>query len=197
MLNKIVLASNNAGKIQEFEHLFANYPLTLIPQASLNIPDIEETGVTFVENALIKARHASAQSGLASIADDSGLVVDALDGKPGIYSARYAGLNSTNDEKMAKILQEMRDIPPELRSARFVCVIVLLRDQYDPLPLICQGIWEGHLLTEAQGQYGFGYDPVFKVPEYNCSAAELPLEIKNRISHRAQALKQLTEKLHV
>lgn len=197
MLNKIVLASNNVGKIKEFQHLFVHYPINLIPQATLTIPDTEETGLTFVENALIKARHACQLSGLASIADDSGLVVDALGGKPGIYSARFGGVNNTNDEKIAKILDEMRDVPEEKRTARFVCIIVLLRHAADPLPLICEGIWEGSILTEPEGNYGFGYDPIFKIPEYDSSVAALTLEIKSRLSHRAQALNKLIEKLKI
>lgn len=191
MTKKIVLASNNQGKIQEFNAILAEKPFQLIPQGQLNISEVEETGTTFIENAIIKARHAAEQSGLPTIADDSGLIIDALNGRPGIYSARYAGKESSNAEKIKKILDEMKEVLPSARSARFICVIAFMRAYDDPAPIICEGIWEGAILNEPHGEYGFGYDPIFWAKEYNCSSAELNPSIKNQISHRAIALAKL------
>lgn len=191
MYQKLVLASSNRGKIAEFEALFKTQSVEIIPQSVFNLSDAEETGLTFVENALIKARHACHHTGLPSIADDSGLIIDALNGQPGIYSARYAGKDSTNNEKIAKVLNELTDVAAPQRTARFYSAIVLMRTEDDPAPIICEGHWEGCILTEPHGSYGFGYDPIFWVPDYHCSAAELDLNIKNQISHRGTALKKL------
>lgn len=191
-MSEIVLASHNAGKIKEFSALLANTTHRIVPQSHFNLASIEETGLTFVENALLKARYASEKTGLPSFADDSGLTIDALAGAPGIYSARYG--NSETDN-IQKVLSELTDIPKPRRNAQFYCVIVYLRHAQDPTPLICQGIWRGSILFTPQGQAGFGYDPIFYVPTHDCSAAELPPEIKNKISHRGQAMEQLLEQL--
>ncbi len=188
---KIVLASNNAGKIAEIQAILAHYPI--IPQVRFGIGEIEETGSTFIENAIIKARHAADGSGLPALADDSGLVVDALDGAPGVISARYAGIGSNDQQNLDKLLQALAGIPEHQRSARFICVIVLMRHAKDPFPLIAQGVWEGRILEQARGGNGFGYDPVFWVPEFQCASAELSPERKNSVSHRGQALRQLAE----
>ena len=189
MYEKIVLASSNKGKIAEFKAILAAHEL--LPQENLSIPDADETGLTFIENALIKARHACQQSGLPSIADDSGLIIDALGGRPGIYSARYADNNGDHLTNIQKVLGEMQGIPTRQRTARFVCTIIFMRTFDDPLPFICQGLWEGVILGEPLGEYGFGYDPIFWVPQYECSAATLDPTVKNTISHRAKALKDL------
>ena len=186
---KIVLASGNAGKIREIQAILGNY--SIVPQQQFNIQEAQETGSTFIENAIIKARNAALNSNLPAIADDSGLVVDALNGAPGVISARYAGTNASDQENLQKLLDEMGDIPDKQRSARFVCVIVLLRHADDPLPLISQGVWEGRILNHAQGTNGFGYDPVFWVAAESCSSAELSAQQKNQLSHRGQALRQL------
>lgn len=196
---KIVFASNNAGKIRELGAMFKPLNLEFVPQTELGVEEIEETGLTFVENAILKARHAAQQTGLPAIADDSGLIVSALNGAPGIYSARYAGQPSNAKKNIEKLLFEMRNISDENRHAAFYCVLVLFTSPQDPTPLICEGTWSGKILLSPTGEQGFGYDPVFFDPKNQCSAAELPLEIKNRISHRGQALqlllKQLPEKL--
>ncbi|GFO72058.1 XTP/dITP diphosphohydrolase [Bathymodiolus japonicus methanotrophic gill symbiont] len=188
---KIVLASGNAGKIKEIQAILGDY--SIVPQQQFNIQEAEETGSTFIENAIIKARNAALHSNLPAIADDSGLVVDALNGAPGVISARYAGTQTSDQQNLQKLLDEMSDIPDEQRSARFVCVIVLLRHADDPLPLISQGVWEGRILNHAQGTNGFGYDPAFWVAAENCSSAELSAQQKNQLSHRGQALRQLAE----
>jgi XTP/dITP diphosphohydrolase len=187
----IVLASNNKGKLREINQLVENCPFTITPQSAFRVSEIEETGLSFVENALLKARHASQASGHPAIADDSGLEVDVLDGAPGIYSARYAGIDASDSENVNKLLHHLRDIPEARRSARFQCLMVYMSHGADPTPLICQGTWEGRILLRPCGQNGFGYDPIFYVPDYGCSAAELAPEIKNTISHRGQALRQL------
>lgn len=192
---KIVLASSNSGKIKEFSALVSDLPVQIIPQREFEIEDAEETGQTFVENAIIKARHASEKSGCRALADDSGLVVDALGGKPGIFSARYAGPQSNAQENIKKLLIEMQDMQTPNRTARFVCVLVLFRYPNDPYPFICQASWEGEILLSPQGNNGFGYDPVFWVPDHQCSAAELPDAIKNQISHRAKAFQLLHQEL--
>lgn len=194
-MQKIVLATNNIDKIREFTHLFKDLPVTIISQTEFKIKEPDETGATFVENAIIKARNACKFSGLPALADDSGLTVDALNGAPGIFSARFAGSNVTYQQNSAKniekVLTLMQDIPQEKRTARFHCVLVLLKHADDPAPIIAHGIWEGSILFAPKGTNGFGYDPILFVPTHNCSAAELLPEIKNQISHRAQACKKL------
>lgn len=188
---QIVLASSNPGKIREIQAILSNY--SILPQFRFNITDVEETASTFVENALLKARNAARQCDLSAIADDSGLVVDALQGAPGVFSARYAGTGATDRENLQKLLQELDGIPDGQRSARFICVMVFMEHAGDPFPVIAQGVWEGRILHQPVGENGFGYDPVFWVPEYQCSSAELPSEVKNSLSHRGQALNNLTQ----
>lgn len=188
---RIVLATNNAGKVSEINALLSDYEVQVISQADLGVPEAEETGMTFVENALIKARNAALHTGLPSIADDSGLEVDALGGAPGIYSARYAGLGANDAANNHKLLLALEDCPAAERSARFHCAMVFLRHVGDAAPLITQATWEGRILTEPTGSDGFGYDPLFFVPDAQCSAAELGSSEKNRLSHRGQALRAL------
>jgi XTP/dITP diphosphohydrolase len=188
---RIVLASNNAGKVREIGQLLIGARIQVIPQGDYRVPEVEETGLTFVENAIIKARNAALHSGLPAIADDSGLEVDALCGAPGIYSARYAGTGASDEANLRKLLSDLTGLPEPERTARFQCVLVYLRHAEDPTPLICQGTWEGLILTEPRGSNGFGYDPIFLVPTQGCSSAELDSETKNRLSHRGQALREL------
>ncbi|MDO9161274.1 MAG: RdgB/HAM1 family non-canonical purine NTP pyrophosphatase [Methylococcaceae bacterium] len=188
-LQQLVLASSNAGKIREIQALLPNYPI--VAQSAFDITEAEETGLSFVENAIIKARNAALHSGLPAIADDSGLVVDALHGAPGVLSARYAGAGATDRDNLQKVLQALDGVPDEQRTARFVCVMVFMQHAEDPLPVIAQGVWEGRILHQAKGENGFGYDPVFWVPERDCAAAELSAESKNALSHRGKALKTL------
>ncbi|HHZ21795.1 TPA: RdgB/HAM1 family non-canonical purine NTP pyrophosphatase [Xanthomonas vasicola pv. zeae] len=195
-MKQLVLASGNAGKLEELRALLADLPLRIVAQGELGVDDVPETGLTFVENALIKARHASAVTGLPALADDSGLIVDALDGAPGLYSARYAGSPTNALANNAKLLDAMRDVPAGRRSARFYSVIVLLRHPEDPQPLIAEGSWEGVITTEPRGDGGFGYNPVFLDPVYGLTAAEMDSALKNRLSHRALALATLQHKLH-
>jgi XTP/dITP diphosphohydrolase len=195
MSTRIVLASNNPGKVREITCLVADLDLSVIPQGELGVPEIEETGCTFVENAILKARNAASHTGLGAIADDSGLEVDALNGAPGIHSARYAGVNGNDRANIARLLRGLAEIPEARRTARFQCLMVYLRHAEDPTPIICQGTWEGRVLFAARGASGFGYDPVFFVPSHNCSAAELPADIKNKLSHRGQAARKLFEAL--
>jgi len=195
-LNRIVLASSNRGKLAEFQQLLQHTGLNVAPQSEFAVPDIEETGLSFVENAILKARNAAQCSSLAAIADDSGLEVDALQGAPGIYSARFAGTASdnraSNDEaNNRKLLELLIDVPEAQRSARFQCVLVFMRHARDPSPLICQGTWEGRILFVPRGAQGFGYDPLFFVPSLGKSAAELEADMKNRISHRGHAMAKL------
>jgi len=187
-MSRVVLASSNRGKLGEFAALLAGTGLSVVSQGELGVPDIEETGLSFVENAILKARNAARHTGLAALADDSGLEVDALAGAPGIYSARYAGAGAGDGANVARLLRELADVPAQRRTARFRCLIVYLRHAQDPTPLICQGTWEGSILFEPRGTNGFGYDPVFLVPDHGRAAAELPPELKNRISHRGQAM---------
>jgi XTP/dITP diphosphohydrolase len=187
----IVLASSNPGKVREINQLLAELDLQVRPQSEFNVVDAEETGLTFVENAILKARNAAQHTGLPAIADDSGIEVDALRGAPGIYSARFAGTGASDRENLNKLLAELDGVPEAQRSARFQCLMVYLRHAGDPTPLICQGTWEGRILTTARGDNGFGYDPVFYVPTHDCSSAELPAAVKNSLSHRGQALRQL------
>lgn len=194
-MNKIVLATNNQGKVRELQDLLADAGFNIIAQSEFSVPDADETGLTFVENAILKARHTAQITGLPSIADDSGLAVDALNGAPGIYSARYAGEHGNDQQNNQKLLSELKDTPPEKRTAYFYCALVFMRHANDPTPIICLGKWNGTILTEAHGEGGFGYDPLFFIPELNCTAAELPRKHKSQISHRGQALTQLLERL--
>jgi len=191
---KVVLASGNAGKLREFFEILSGVGFEVIAQSDYNVIDVPETGLTFVENAIIKARNASKHTGLPALADDSGIEVDALLGRPGIYSARYATMNNAgagNQANNIQLLKEMKDIPAERRTARFRCCIVYLRHAEDPSPLIADGSWEGVIMTEPSGAGGFGYDPLFFVPTHSVSAAELDAEEKNKISHRGQALQKM------
>ena len=196
-MQKIVLASGNPGKLAEFKALLANTNLEIVAQAQLGIDDAEETATTFVENALLKARHAAARSGLSALADDSGLCVPALHGAPGVYSARYAGAHGDDAANNAKLLSDLSDMPDSQRDAFFICVLVLLRDAGDPTPLIVEGRWHGHVLRQPRGIHGFGYDPLFLPHGQNRSSAELDPALKNRLSHRSQALAQLRARLSV
>jgi XTP/dITP diphosphohydrolase len=189
----VVLASGNAGKLRELDKVLAPLDVSLQPLAQFNVPDAEETGLSFVENAIIKARAAAQHTGLPAIADDSGIEVDHLNGAPGIYSARYSGAGDEANNVL--LLQELGEIPEEQRSARFQCVLVYMRHALDPVPLICQGSWEGFILSEPRGENGFGYDPLFYLPDYQCSSAQLAPGIKNRISHRAKASRLLFDAL--
>ena len=195
MSKTIVLASNNAGKVREFNALLAGLDLEVVPQSQFGVAEIEETGLTFVENAILKARNAAQHAQRPAIADDSGLEVDALDGAPGIYSARYAGPGASDAANLEKVLGMLNGVPEAKRTARFQCVLVYLRHALDPTPLIVQGTWEGRILDAPRGRSGFGYDPVFFVPTHGCSAAELQPETKNALSHRGQALRRLLELL--
>jgi XTP/dITP diphosphohydrolase len=194
-MRRIVLATNNPGKVREFNAVLAGFNLEIAPQSAFNVPEAEETGLTFVENALLKARNAALHSGLPALADDSGLVVDALGGAPGIHSARYAGPGADDRANIAKLLAELSGMPAERRTARFVCALALLHYPTDPTPLISQASWEGVILTELRGANGFGYDPVFFVPSEQCTAAELEPAVKNRLSHRGRALARLAQAL--
>lgn len=187
---QIVLASSNAGKIKEIQAILQTH--FIVPQSLFNVADADETGTTFVENAIIKARNAALHCQLPAIADDSGLVVDALNGAPAVYSARYAGLGASDSDNTQKLLHALEGVPEELRTARFVCVMVFMEHADDPLPIIAQGVWQGRILMQPVGCHGFGYDPVFFVPEYGCSSAQLSPDIKNALSHRGMALQQLT-----
>jgi XTP/dITP diphosphohydrolase len=186
---QIVLASNNPGKIREIQALLPDY--SVLPQSDFVQTEVEETGLTFVENALMKARHAAQHCRHPVLADDSGLAVDALGGAPGIYSARYAGVGASDQDNVDKLLVQLEGVALEERTARFICVLVLIEHANDPVPLIAQGIWEGRILFHPTGSNGFGYDPVFWVPAHDCSSAELAPDVKNSISHRGLALKQL------
>jgi len=189
----VVLASGNAGKLRELGRILAPLGVVLRPQSEFGVPEVPEDGLSFVENAIIKARAASEYSGLPAIADDSGLEVDYLDGAPGIHSARYSGAGDAANN--AKLLQALQGVPEEQRTARFQCVLVYMRHAADPTPLVCQASWEGRILLAEQGEQGFGYDPLFYVPDQGCSSAELLPEVKNRISHRARASALLLEAL--
>ncbi len=192
---KVVLASGNKGKLAELNALLASAGIELVPQGVLGIADPVEDGHSFVENALIKARNAARLSGLPALADDSGLIVDTLGGAPGLISAHYAGVHGDAAGNIAKLLSELKDVPIERRSARFYCCLVLLRHADDPQPLIAEGEWPGVILDAARGEHGFGYDPVFLDPAHGMSAAEMPPEMKNPISHRGRALAVLKGRL--
>ena len=191
--NELVLASNNKGKLAELQAMLGD-SITVRSQSDFTDIEAEETGLTFVENALIKARHAASVSGLPALADDSGLAVDALGGAPGIYSARYAG-GAGDVANNAKLLDALKDVPDAERGAQFICALALLRHAEDPIPLICEGAWEGRILHAASGEHGFGYDPLFWVPERDCSSAELSPQEKNQLSHRARAMALLKARL--
>lgn len=192
-MNRLVLASGNAGKLREFAHLLAPLKIDVIPQSELDVPEAAETGLSFVENAIIKARNACAYSGLPAIADDSGIEVDALHGAPGIYSSRYAGVNASDQNNLNALLKALENVPENERNARYQCVLVFMRHADDPTPLICQASWQGSILDQPVGDGGFGYDPIFWVAETDCSAAELSDEQKHAISHRGKAMRQFIE----
>jgi XTP/dITP diphosphohydrolase len=192
---KIVLASNNSGKVNELSSYLRDFKLDIIPQDTMGVESIAETGLTFIENALLKARHASYKTGLSAIADDSGLVVPALKGAPGIYSARYAGEQASDGDNIKKLLAELASYTGKQREAYFYCILVYLTNEQDPVPSVGQGAWHGTILLEPKGDRGFGYDPVFFVMTENKTAAELSTAVKNSISHRGQALRSLVERL--
>ena len=191
MSRRIVLATGNAGKLREINQMLTTLGLAAAAQAEFGVPEIAETAPTFVENAILKARNAARHARMPSIADDSGIEVDALDGAPGVHSARYAGHGAGDAVNVQQLLDALRGVPEARRGARFQCLMVYLRHADDPTPIVCHGTWEGSILTAARGANGFGYDPVFFVPTHNCSAAELPPETKNALSHRGQALRGL------
>lgn len=193
-MQKIVLATSNSGKVKELSRVLAEFGCNIMAQSELGVIAPEETGLTFVENALLKARHAASMTGSPALADDSGLVVPALAGAPGIYSARYAGVNATDAQNIAQLLTALEAVDGGERQASFHCVLVYLRHPADPTPIICQGSWSGEILHEGIGQSGFGYDPIFWLPELAKSAAELTAEEKMAISHRGIALQQLLSK---
>lgn len=196
-MQQIVIATANKGKISEIQQVLSALPWELIPQSDLKITSAPENGLTFVENALLKARHAARLSGLPVLADDSGLLVEALGSRPGIYSSRYAGVDTPYQEKAQRLLQELSDSGSSNRSAYFFCVMVFLRYADDPTPLITQGKWQGELTDSFQGENGFGYDPIFYLPELQCTAAQLSSKKKNSLSHRAQALQEMSDKLDI
>lgn len=192
-MQKVVLATGNAGKVRELASLLRDFGLDIVAQTELGVESAEETGLTFIENAILKARHAAAITGMPAIADDSGLAVDALGGAPGIYSARYAGVDASDRQNLEKLLVALKDVPDGQRQAQFHCVLVYLRHADDPTPLVFHGVWSGEITHAPAGEGGFGYDPIFYVPSEGKTAAELTREAKSAISHRGQALKQLLE----
>jgi XTP/dITP diphosphohydrolase len=191
MKKKWVLATGNQGKVKEMSELLNSFSIEVLPQSQFNVPDVPETGTTFVENAIIKARHASKLTGLPAIADDSGLEVDFLNGQPGIYSSRFAGENASDQDNIDKLLSKLEGINPEQRKARFQCVLVYMRHALDPTPIICQGTWEGSITESQQGNQGFGYDPLFWVDSEQSTSAQLSKQRKSELSHRGKALAQL------
>lgn len=195
MTDKLVLASNNQGKLRELGELLAPLGLRPVAQGELGVGEAEEPAITFVENALLKARHAAQETGLPALADDSGLTVDALGGQPGVRSARYAGVGASDEDNVQALLTALKDVPEAQRTAQFHCVLVYLRHADDPTPVICHGRWPGRILEQPAGNGGFGYDPVFFAPEFGCSAAELTREQKGGVSHRGRALRLLVEQL--
>ncbi|WP_441002866.1 XTP/dITP diphosphatase [Pseudocolwellia agarivorans] len=194
-MSTVVLATGNQGKVKELSNLLAQHAIEVVPQSNFNVPEVPETGTTFVENAIIKARHAAKITGLPAIADDSGLEVDALNGAPGVYSARYAGENATDTDNTDKLLNALSNVPTAERTARFHCVLVYMKHAEDPTPIICHGVWEGSITTEKLGEQGFGYDPVFWQDEQQMTSAQLPRDLKNSLSHRGQALALLVKEL--
>ncbi|MFT4806997.1 MAG: XTP/dITP diphosphohydrolase [Arenicella sp.] len=195
MSKKIVLASGNKGKVKELAAMLSSLSIEVLPQSDFAVTEVAETGSTFIENAIIKARHAAKHTGLPAIADDSGLAVHALGGEPGVYSARYSGNQATDKTNIAKLLNVMADVPKSKRHAKFLCVLVYMRHADDPMPIICQGEWVGEITTEPQGENGFGYDPVFWVKQQHCSSAQLSPAQKNVLSHRGKALKLMLAQL--
>jgi len=193
---EIVLASNNQGKAREINALLDSTRFNAISQSDFNVEEVEETGLTFIENALIKARNAALFTHHPVIADDSGIEVLALKGRPGIYSARYAGSDASDADNLNKLIEDIKSLSEEDRKARFVCLMVYLRHAEDPTPIISQGIWDGYVITDPRGNNGFGYDPMFYVPSHNCTSAELSADIKNQLSHRGQALRKLVEQFN-
>jgi XTP/dITP diphosphohydrolase len=194
-MKKLVLASGNAGKLRELSAIMQDFDYALAAQSEYNVPEAVETGTTFVENAIIKARNAAEHTGLPALADDSGIEVDALQGAPGVYSARFAGADATDAANNALLVEKLKDVPAEQRTARYRAVIVYMRHAGDPSPIICEGSWEGLIQLEASGDGGFGYDPYFYLPKHDCTSANLSAEEKNRLSHRGQALRQLRVRL--
>ena len=195
MIKKIVLASNNPGKVREIGQLLAGLDIEVVPQSEFNIPEVEETGLTFVENAILKARNAAELSKLPALADDSGIEVDALMGAPGIYSARFAGVGASDAQNLEKLLGDLKASGSTIRTARFQCLMVLMTHATDPTPLICQGSWQGEIIDNPKGDNGFGYDPIFYIANEQCTSAQLSSEKKNALSHRGKALNCLLEKL--
>jgi XTP/dITP diphosphohydrolase len=194
-MQELVLATGNKGKVVELEALLQPFGWNVRPQSEWHFAEAEETGLTFIENAILKARHAAQHTGLPALADDSGLAVNALQGAPGIYSARYAGPECNDQDNIEKLLDTLKDTAPEQRQASFHCVLAYLRHANDPTPIICHGRWDGMIATTPQGEQGFGYDPVFWIPELNCTAAQLSTAQKQQLSHRGQALRQFVQQL--
>ena len=192
---RVVLASNNPGKLKEMAHLLQDLQVHILPQAEFAIPEVEETGLSFVENAILKARHAAGQAQLPAIADDSGIEVEFLQGAPGIYSARYAGIGASDEDNLQLLIEAVKQSGLEHPAARYQCVIVFMQHGTDATPVIAHGTWHGYLVTEPRGSNGFGYDPIFFVPTHGCTSAELEPAEKNRISHRGQAMQDLLLKL--
>lgn len=195
--HEIVLASNNLGKVKEINELLDDTRFKILPQSEFDVVEVEETGLTFIENALLKARNAARYSHHPVIADDSGIEALALEGRPGIYSARYAGAGASDEDNINKLIEDITPLSESDRKVRFVCIMVFLRHADDPTPIISEGIWEGVAITHPRGQNGFGYDPMFFVPTHNCTSAELSPEIKNQLSHRGQALRELVNKINL
>ena len=194
-LSSIVLASGNAGKLKEFKRMLAHLDIDVQPQSEYFEENADETGLSFVENAILKARFACEKTNLPAIADDSGIEVDALNGKPGIYSARFAGPNANDQDNNQKLIASLKDTPNAQRTARYQCVLAFMRHAEDPVPIICQASWEGIIVDQAQGEGGFGYDPYFYLPQLKCTAAQLDKDEKNRISHRGIAMQMLISEL--
>ncbi|MCJ8320040.1 MAG: XTP/dITP diphosphatase [Colwellia sp.] len=190
-MSTIVLATGNKGKVKELASLLAEHNINIVPQSDFKVADVDETGTTFVENAIIKARHAAEITGMPAIADDSGLAVDALGGAPGVYSARFAGEDASDDDNTNKLLSALVEVDDDKRSARFHCVLVYMQSSEDPTPIICHGVWEGSICREKHGEQGFGYDPIFWQENLQLTSAQLPRELKNKLSHRGKALAQL------
>lgn len=194
-MHKIILATGNLNKVREISASLQGSNIEIMPQSMFNVPDADETGTTFVENAIIKARNCAAHTGEAAMADDSGIEVDALGGAPGVHSARYSGEHANDEKNTALLLRNMENVPDGRRTARYWCVMVYMRSASDPTPIICLASWEGVIIREKRGTNGFGYDPVFLIPELGKTAAEVSLEVKNSMSHRAKAIKMMTERL--